>query len=99
MGGSVGGGGAGGTTASWSAAQGLLVLPSRAVASSLHCPSFLRSSQALLPSVGVWATREGASLLCVSMLGAGSGLSQGPRTANLEAAWGQGSSSRAGHKG
>lgn len=46
-------------------------LSSGAGGSSLHCPSFLRSSQALSPSVGVRATREGASLLCGSMLGAG----------------------------
>lgn len=50
MGGGVGGGGARGTTASWSMSQGLHVLLSRAGASSLN---FLRSSQALSPSVGV----------------------------------------------
>lgn len=48
-------------------------LSSRAGGSSLHCPGFLRSSQALSPCVGVQATGEGASLLGASMLGAGSG--------------------------
>lgn len=50
MGGGVRGGGAGGTTASWSMSQGLRVLLSGGGASSLN---FLRSSQALSPSVGV----------------------------------------------
>lgn len=40
MGGGVGRGGAGGTTASWSQAQGLPMLFSRAGSSSLHCPGF-----------------------------------------------------------
>lgn len=54
MGGGVGGCGEGGTTASWSSAQGLRILLSRAESSSLHHPSFPRSSQALSPSCSLW---------------------------------------------
>lgn len=53
MGGSVGGGGAGETTASWSRFQGLPLLLSRAGGSSLHCPGVLQASQTRVPSVGV----------------------------------------------